>query len=500
MDDAGDVQPPLCDLCEEGQEAKYTCPTCMTYFCSRCRRTHDKLCKSSLVSEVRATSGQGDQSKREPGKRAQEVEIQMMEDVLRRLAEEEKRLGQERRTREHDILVRYATLLRHAAEARDASLVSLRDVSQVLGDALQADVTLARDILNRLKQETTGRGMTSQSPASSGDVLTEANRRHFEELVQKKEGEDLLRLHPSERFTEAVLRSHRDFMGTVVTAEQIWNKPVDTDPAHPTGSDDRQAQSPGGSTPGTQAATQEEHADPPQEVDIKGLASKLERTERLVTMLQNQNTLLCRDLASLHDKNTTLCADVTLLQTKVTSLGDAGNKVCDDLMSLQRDHVGVRDKNSLLCQDIQQLRSDLNTVQKDRDKLLTDVSTLQIGQNELKTNQSKFQTDQSKLQTDQNDLQSDQNKLQSDLNKLKADQNKLQTDQNKLQTDHEELQIELNKVNKELGTLKKAVGDKNSSELEKDLLSLQDSLKEDSTAIAMLETVMSKYDTYVIML
>ena len=370
----------------------------------------------------------------------------MLEDVLKKLAEEEKRLGQERRDREHDIHVRYATLLRHAGEARDASLAGLRDVTQALSEALQADVTLARDILSGLKQERGGRGATSQSSACSADALTEANRRHFEELLRKREDEALLRVQPSDRNTEAVLQSHRDFMGTVVSA-------TDTNQTDPPASDDDQ--SPDGSFPGTQPTTREKQ-DQPQDVDIKGLVSKLDRTEQLLIVLQNQNTLLCRDLATLHDKNAKVDADVTSLQTTVTSLGDAGNKVRDDLTSLQRDHVSVRDKNAVLCADMQQLRSDLSTVRKDQGKLVSDVNVLQTDQKDQKTN----------------------------LIQLQTDHNKLQTDHNKLQTDHNKLQTKQNQMSRELGTLTTTAG----------LGDKQYSLKKDGTAIATLETIKSEYN------
>ena len=448
----------LCDLCEEGQEAKYTCSACKSHFCSRCRRSHNRFCKPSLVSEMKAVSGSGDESNGEAAKRTRGDKIQMLEDVLKKLAEEEKRLGQEKRDREHDIHVRYATLLRHAGDARDASLAGLRDVTQALSEALKADVTLARDILSGLKQERGGRGATSQSSACSADALTEAKRRHFEELLRKREDEALLRVQPSDRNTEAVLQSHRDFIGTVVSATDT----IQTDP--PASHDD---QSPDGSFPGTQPTTREKQ-DHPQDVDIRGLVSRLDRTEQLLIVLQNQNTLLCRDLATLHrdlatlhNKNAKMNADVTSLQTEMPSLGVAGSKVRDDLTSLQRDHVSVRDKNAVLCEDMQQLRSDLSTVRKNLSKLVTDVNVLQTDQKDQKTNLMQ-----------------------------------LQTDHNKLQTDHNKLQTKQNQMSRELGTLTTTAGlaDKHYLKLKKDLLSLQDFLEEDGTAIATLETKMSKYN------
>ena len=180
---------------------------------------------------------------------------------------------------------------------------------------------------------------------------------------------------------------------------------LDTNQTDPPASDDDP--SPDGSFPGTQPTTREKQ-DHPQDVDIKGLVSKLDRTEQLLIMLQNQNTLLCRDLETLHDKNAKVDTDVTLLQTKVTLLRDAGNKVRDDLTSLRRGDLSVTDKNAVLCEDMQQLRSDLSTVQKNLSKLVTDVNVLQTDQKDQKTNLMQLQTDHNKLQTDHTKLQTKQ--------------------------------------------------------------------------------------------
>ena len=233
---------------------------------------------------------------------------------------------------------------------------------------------------------------------------------------------------------------------------------LDTNQTDPPASDDDP--SPDGSFPGTQPTTRDKQ-DHPQDVDIKGLVSKLDRTEQLLIKLQNQNTLLCRDLETLHDKNAKVDTDVTLLQTKVTLLKDAGNKVRDDLTSLRRGDLSVRDKNAVLCEDMQQLRSDLSTVRKNLSKLVTDVNVLQTDQKDQKTNLMQ-----------------------------------LQTDHNELQTNHNKLQTKQNQMSRELGTLTTTAGlaDKHYLKLEKDLLSLQDFLEEDGTAIATLETKMSKYN------
>jgi chromosome segregation ATPase len=69
VDDSGDHADPSslpsepkhfkCDLCEEGQDASLTCSSCKTYFCTRCRSMHDKLCKSGDVKEIESKGDGG---------------------------------------------------------------------------------------------------------------------------------------------------------------------------------------------------------------------------------------------------------------------------------------------------------------------------------------------------------------------------------------------------------------------------------------------------------
>lgn len=489
LDDAGDQDDPrplLCDLCEQGQTAKYTCTQCPSNFCSRCRRVHDKLCKSSLVSEIKPSCGSGD--RKEEGGETRD-QLQAVEDVLKKLAEEEERLAQERRAREHDIHVRYATLLRHAGEARDASLVSLRDVTQALSDALQRDVTLARGILHRMKQNAAERQPYS---FTSSEGLTEANRRHFQELLEKKEEEALLKYNPKDRSTQSLIQALRYFMSRVVAAGQDSENTLDTDLTDLSTSY-RQLQSSESVALSRQSATPQK-SDVSQVADVKDLASKLKnltakcsQSENFAASLQTQNALLCRDMASVNDKNARLCADLVALQTEMTSMRD---KSGEDLASLKRDLVGVRDKNCLLGQENQQLRDDLSTVQTDQaklqadhSKLLTDFSKLQTDQNKLQTNQDKLQKDQDKLHTHQDKLQADHDQLQTNQHKLQADQGKLQTKQDKLQTNHDNFASDL-------GTLKNDVGHmtQSNSKLGLDVASVQDWLKKENATLTSLET------------
>ena len=338
-------------------------------------------------------------------------QLEMVQDVLKKLAQEEERLAREKRAREHDIHLRYATLLRHAGEARDASLVSLRDVTQALNDALQSEVTLARGVLHRMKQSATER-QTSSSSFSESEDLTEANRRHFEELLQKKEEEALLNYEDlGVNSTQSLIRALHDFMSRVVAAGQVSDSPPDMDMTCRVATD-AQLQASGGAVPS---------------MDVRDLASKVEHlmsrcslTENLAASLQTQNALLCADLASVRDKNSTLCADIAALQREMASLRDTFG---DDLTSLKREVDSVKDRNDHLGLENLLLRGEML----------------------LKANQTEFQAEQDKLRADQDKLRSDQDKLKVEQDKLKAEQDKLKVEPDKHRVDRDKLKTDQDK-------------------------------------------------------
>ncbi|XP_070209010.1 paramyosin-like isoform X2 [Littorina saxatilis] len=528
-------QPPtfFCDLCEEGQTAEYTCGQCQSYFCPRCSCIHDKLCKSSAVTRILTASKTA--GERKSTEKAVDVE-ELIGKILKKLSEEEKRLGQERRAREHDIHVRYAILLRHAGEARDVSLASLRDVTKALGDVIENDATLAQEKLKRVKQL---KGV-DRSVSSLAEVLTKNDLRHFEDMLKTTEEEALLTYLPRDEGEESFLAAMGEFMGSVVPTRQNADV-AQISETTASGQVEPVSQSTASQKQATNDLPQQGNGNFPQDLPAKvnEMAAKLELlSEKMV-----QSDKFCRDLAAVHDKNAKLCADVGALQKEVTSL--------------QQGHASVRDKNSLLCQENTQLRDDVTAVKADHDKLQTDVSTvtadhskLQSGHDKLQTDvskitadqsklqtyvskmtagQSKLQTDvskmtagQSKLQTDVSNMTAGQNKLQTDVSKMTAGQSKLQTDvskmtagqsklqtdvsnmtagQNKLQTDvskitagQSKLQKEHTHLGTEVGTLKKDVGlsRKENDKFGKELKNAQDMLRQKSTARSVLETKMGK--------
>ncbi|XP_070181901.1 flagellar attachment zone protein 1-like [Littorina saxatilis] len=424
----------LCDLCEEGHEAKHTCAECLTYFCSRCQRTHDKICKKARVSGVNTKPAADGKEQPATNTHVDQVE---MEKVLKKLSEQENKLGQERRAREHDIHVRYVTLMRHAGEARDESLASLRDVTQAMNDVIQTDVAMARDALGRQKQRGSDSVTGQQSSGCADGVISETNRRRFEDLLQKNEDLDLLNYQLAEIFREPLVRSIRNFMGNV--DNQDLHRDSDKTKCNAQASYD---------------ASLKENTGGALSSQVEQLSEKFRHSEQLVSTLQAQNTLLCRDLASVHDRNNALLGDVTALKKEMTSLRDEGTNIRDDVSTLRC----LGDKTSLLRQENQQLRTDLNSLQADikklqggqntlkaaQDKLQTEQNTLKAGQDKLKTEQSTLKAAQGKLQTQQNTLKAGQDKLQTEQSTLKAGQDKLQTQQNTLKAGQDKLQTEQN--------------------------------------------------------
>ena len=59
--------PVPCDLCEETDRghAHLTCSACKSCFCGRCRKVHDKLCKTGQVTEIKVDDDDNDNSDKE---------------------------------------------------------------------------------------------------------------------------------------------------------------------------------------------------------------------------------------------------------------------------------------------------------------------------------------------------------------------------------------------------------------------------------------------------
>ncbi|XP_070196856.1 tripartite motif-containing protein 2-like [Littorina saxatilis] len=362
--DENDPPPILCDLCEEGQEAKYNCTKCVSYFCTRCTRSHNRFCQASAVKELK-TSKASTTSSKTPAN-APRDECQLLQDVIHKLVEKEKRLGEERRAREHDVHVRYAALLRHAGEARDVSLGSLREVTQVLGDVIRADLSLARDALNKMKQSSAGDEAVS---VTSKKVLSEENRRHFEELLNQKEDLSILKYEQRDN-TENLHSSLRDFMGTIVAPSNDSAEDFDAS-RHLNASNSLQQGKGLLPSQGSKLSLQNVDATD-MEAKLETLAAKVAESEKQISLLQTQNTLLCRDFTARHNDNTKLSTDVEALFKELCCLKETSSKTTKDVTTLQHDKANIAEK----CQKNQQLRDELTSLQAEHNKTATNVGEM----------------------------------------------------------------------------------------------------------------------------
>ncbi|KAK7490551.1 hypothetical protein BaRGS_00018154, partial [Batillaria attramentaria] len=179
------------------------------------------------------------------------TQVQVMDEVLARMAEDKEEIIRQRQALEQDIKTRYtagdfwwklsvgsvrdlankasnsciilysslnaASGLRHMAEARDQCLSSLRCASQAAHDKLEADMTVARSLHTTLSQlaahEDAAREVQS-SPIFQAALLNEASFRHYKQLSKKTDPKRYFSY--SHSVAPSLVESLEQFMGTVV--------------------------------------------------------------------------------------------------------------------------------------------------------------------------------------------------------------------------------------------------------------------------------------------
>ena len=239
--------------------------------------------------------------------------------------------------------MRYATLLRLAAEARDASLVSLRDSAQAAKDRLQAEenVLLARQAVLQVPQgfaENAGAGSSSvqplTSPFSDEDLLKIHGR------TSGRDGSPVFRwLGTGHGDAASVEKSLRSFMGTVVEAGQASDQTPDSD-----GADADAAQSQPLPLQGEAGMPETE---PPRvltasagssggwKTAFDGLMDRISSTNVFVSALQ-------KELTSLRDKNCILCQDLAVMKAENSKLRkDFADNVAN-VTALREDHSSLK--------------------------------------------------------------------------------------------------------------------------------------------------------------
>lgn len=350
--DKGEHQPLPCNLCDGVQDAKFRCSKCEKCFCHECRRYHDKLCQAAQVTELQdpVISPRGVQSPA-GGQHKQQVQmqLQMVEDVLKKLVEQEKKVNQERRAIEQDIHVFYATLLRHAAEARDASLVSLRDVSEGVTERLQSHMTQARRAQDKLLQQQ----ISSSQPASVTLSASQVNTVLCEvgDLQAKlKDNSSSILKHKRRDDPKSLVDCLRSFMGTIVENAQALDSTTTGD-----------------STAGNWLLVNppETAKSPPVTLSIDQSAFNIlkqrldELTEKL-NLLQSGNSRLSRLVDETDSKLSHLTGETKNHHTEINKKLSTGQS------SLQQEIRSLRDKYAILQQDVAALTAENDKLRQEQ--------------------------------------------------------------------------------------------------------------------------------------
>ncbi|XP_076467636.1 uncharacterized protein LOC143298642 [Babylonia areolata] len=467
-----DPLPVLCDVCDGDQKAQFQCCKCQKNFCSKCRRSHDMFCQGLQVAVLQDPSDTTSAAQ-SPTSCQVEEQLKMVDDTLKKLTEEECQLNQERRAMDNSINVRYSTLLRHAADARDACLVSLREECDAMTEQLHSSMTEARQTRNTLQQQLSP---SQPAPVSAAQLRAALFLQGEAQMIlnRKLDSAALLR-HQVEDNTLLMINTLQLFVGKVVKSTQS------SDPSHSkaaSGSPSFQADPETVSSVGTH----------PRNMD--DLYKKFEDLAGRVTALQSTNTLLTQHVTVLSNTNNKLSSEQNTIQREVTTLKDQNVKLTTDQAALQREMAALRDKNVIVHQDLAGLTAGKDKVSADLAKLHNDVVSMQ-------TEVSMQQTDIIQLKADHGAVDSKLTSVQTDITALQADNAITKNDVSQLKTDCSELKSDMAKVHRSISDVEGGYSalqtDMTASKnqvvsLEQKMKSVQDSLQDNMKALTTLET------------
>ena len=523
------TQPPPCNLCDGVHDASYQCHKCQRNLCAECRRYHDKLCMGSQVTELQQASSFSSSSMGVEGASHSTVkqQLQKVEDVMKKLTEEEKEVNQERRLVESDINDRYATLLRHVNEARDVCLTSLRETCQGVTDRLQSHMTRAKQAQDTLTQQ-----LSCPQPAPisvpqlntalflGGDLQTVLNTDSDRKgSVLHQEMKDN---------TEMLVSCIQSFIGRVVESGQAATGVQSKSSAPELGilgnrgssaSAEPSLISAGG---GDLQSMQQRLDDVANQVKQLSLlysllsdssSSKISTVEKELAAMKDKmasdQTTVLRELTALQEKNTKLMADQAVVQREVKTLRDKNTIALQDLSvmssekdqlhaevsKLQQDIISMQTDSSMLQTDVIQLKTDRDSVMTDVKTALNDITALQGDVNTAKNDIKKVEAGQATVKSDMNTFQSDVKALQGDITTAKNDLTTLKTDHSSLRSDVSSAQKDITALQGDSSTLKSDVKSSKSqlTSLQQSVRSAQDSLRDRTSKITALETCLSKW-------
>ena len=531
----GSTQPPPCNLCDGVHDASYQCHKCQRNLCTECRRYHDKLCMGSQVTELRQASSFSSSSMGVESASHSTVkqQLQKLEDVMKKVTEEEKEVNQERRLVENRIHDRYATLLRHASEAHDVCLTSLRETCQGMTDRLQSHMTRAQQAQDTLTQQLL---CPQPAPISVPQLNTALFLgRDLQTVLNtdcNRKGSVLH--HEMKDTTEMLISCMQSFMGRVVesgqTAASVHSK----------------SSAPELGILGDRGSSVS--AEPSLVLagvgDLQSIQQRLDDLTRQVIMLQTANIQMSQHVTVLSDSSSSkissvekelaavrdkMASDQATVQKELTALQEKNTKLTADQASVQREVKTLRDKNAIALQDLSvmssekdQLRAEVAKLQQDvitmqtdssmlqtdvqlktdRDSVMTDIktalndiTTLQGDVNTAKNDIKKVEADQATVKSDMTTVQSDVKTLQGDITTAKNDLATLETDHSSLRLDISSAQTHITALLGDNSTLKSDIASSKGllTSLQQSVLSAQDSLRDRTSKITVLETRLSKW-------
>ncbi|KAK7496180.1 hypothetical protein BaRGS_00012590 [Batillaria attramentaria] len=368
-------------------------------------------------------------------------QVKVMEVVLTRLDEEEEEIARQRGAMDHDIQTRYATGLRHMADARDQCVSSLRDAAQMAQDKLEADRLVAKNMHSTLSQLVT----KEESDLQAG-MLNEAALRHFQQVSTRKGQQTYFTYSTQDAGTSTMVQAFLDFMGKVAPFGQA---PLVTPPAVT-------------NLPAENPATEET-----QQL-LNANSADIIKLRHELSALQTQNSQLRQDLTTVLADNTQLTKNVGAVQKDVsnlmTSVQAENTRLAADAISNQKKISAVEVETKKIGTDVEGLLHDVGNLHKsvlavhtENTKLGADVCTVQTDFAKIQQDIATIQADHTKLITDANTLQNDVAKVQQDVVSVMTDNAKLNTNVGTMQKEIANFQKDVTVVQRDVGAVKQDI-------------------------------------------
>ena len=488
------TQPMICSLPDGKQKAGFQCDKCQKSFCIECRHHHDRLCLGSQVKDLNSeyTISSSLSSVESTPHSSVTQQLQKVVDVIGKLTEREEKIRQERSIAESGIHDRYTTLLRHAGEAQEACLASLRETCQGVSDGLQADIALAQQTQDTLTQE-----LSSPQPAPVSVPLLNAALfldRGMQTILNADGDQKASVLHHEMKDdTEALVRSIYSFMGRAMESGHAPSYSNTSSPSCDVGI---------GHGVGAWASAEPASLST-ESGDLQALAQRLEDLASQLTMLQSANTHISqqvttpsesnsssssnistlekelratqRELATLKAENSKLMTDHAALRREVTTLKNTNATALQDLAmvssmkdrlhaelaKLQQDVISIQTNGSVLQTDVMQLKIDRDTIMPAVSTAQNDIMTLQgdviNAKKDLAVLQANCTSIKSDMYTIQNGVGGDRSGARKEISKLEADIRDLQDRNKTTQDDITTLKTDTSSMASDIGTLQKHI-------------------------------------------